>query len=64
MQHFRYRPEILEGLPDDILRIMKQFEDWFTIETDQLKLITNHFVKELEKGLTVEGGSIVSGPSH
>lgn len=60
MDHFRYRPELLEGMPDDILRCMKQFEDWFTIDADQLKKITNHFVQELEKGLTVEGGSIVS----
>ncbi|KAJ5612734.1 Hexokinase [Penicillium lagena] len=58
MERFRYRPEMLEGMPDDLLQRMKQFEDWFTIESGQLKKITNHIVQELEKGLTVEGGSI------
>lgn len=32
----------------------------FTVPQEKLKAITDHFVKELAKGLTVEGGSIVS----
>lgn len=61
MSSFRYRPEILEGLPTWLTSELKQYEDWFVIETPELNRITDHFVKELEKGLTKEGGNIV-GP--
>lgn len=60
MSDFKYRPEILEGLPDHLTRDLKQYEDWFTLDAPMLKKITDHFVKELEKGLTKEGGNIVS----
>ena len=59
MPTFRYRPEILEDVPAWLTTDLKKFEDWFTIETPELKKITEHFVKELEKGLTKEGGNIV-----
>jgi len=36
-----------------------RFENIFTVPTDKLKEITAHFVKELEKGLTPDGGDIV-----
>ncbi|KAJ5669348.1 Hexokinase [Penicillium macrosclerotiorum] len=55
---FRYRPEILENIPAERTRCLKQYEDWFTVETPKLKEITEHFVKELERGLTKEGGNI------
>ncbi|KAJ5718751.1 Hexokinase [Penicillium malachiteum] len=55
---FRYRPEILDGMKDDDIMYLKEYEDWFVLESDQLKKITDHFVKELEKGLTKEGGNI------
>lgn len=35
-------------------------EKEFTVSPEKLKEITNHFVSELEKGLSKEGGSIVS----
>lgn len=60
MSDFKYRPEILEGLSDHLTRDLKQYEDWFMLDAPMLKKITDHFVKELEKGLTVEGGNIVS----
>lgn len=60
MSGFRYRPEILAGVADHITCDLKEYEDWFTLEAPKLKEITNHFIKELEKGLTVEGGNIVS----
>lgn len=44
-------------------RLQKEIEELerlFTIDTEKLKKITDHFVHELDKGLTVEGGSIVS----
>jgi len=46
-------------------RLQKEIEDLerlFTIDTEKLKKITDHFFHELEKGLTAEGGSIVSFP--
>ncbi|KAJ5127690.1 hypothetical protein N7448_008469 [Penicillium atrosanguineum] len=58
MSSFRYRPEILEGVADHIDCDLKEYEDWFTLEPSQLKEITDHFIKELERGLTVEGGNI------
>ncbi|CAI7566593.1 unnamed protein product [Penicillium pancosmium] len=58
MSSFRYRPEILEGVPEHLTRHLKQFEDCFLLEAAELKRITEHFVKELEKGLTIEGGNI------
>jgi hypothetical protein len=60
MSGFLYRPEILKGVADHITGDLKQYEDWFTLETSMLKEITHHFVKELDKGLTEEGGNIVS----
>lgn len=60
MLGFHYRPEILKGVADHITRDLKQYGDWFTLEPPMLKQITNHFVKELDKGLTNEGGNIVS----
>lgn len=62
MSKFRFRPDILEGVPDHLTRDMPQFEDWFMLSAAELKKITDHFVKELEKGLTKEGGNIVGDP--
>ncbi|KAJ6134111.1 hypothetical protein N7523_000433 [Penicillium sp. IBT 18751x] len=58
MSSFPNRPEMLEGVADHIACDLKEYEDWFTLEPTKLKEITNHFIKELEKGLTVEGGNI------
>lgn len=60
MQGFRYRPELLEGLPEDLLVELKKYEDWFWLDPPKLKAISDHFSQELEKGLSIEGGSIVS----
>jgi len=38
---------------------IERLEELFTCDTDTLKRITDHFVNELNKGLTKEGGSIV-----
>lgn len=50
----------MEGLPEALITELKKYEDWFLLEPPKLKAITEHFARELEKGLTVEGGSIVS----
>ena len=60
MQGFRYRSELVKDLPQEITKELKKYEDWFWLDPAKLKMITDHFVQELEKGLSVEGGSIVS----
>jgi hexokinase len=60
MQNFRYRPEILEGVAEQLTGALKEYEDMFIVDGAKLKIITDHIVKELEKGLSVEGGTIVS----
>lgn len=42
--------EVLGGVPDNLLRTLRELGELFTVETDKLKEITDHFVKELEKG--------------
>jgi hexokinase len=60
MSGLRHRPETLADIPDERIQFLAQYEDWFTVETRELKKITDHFVNELEKGLSKEGGNIVS----
>lgn len=60
MQGFRYRPELVKDLPEEFTKELKEYEDWFMLDAPKLKMITDHFAQELEKGLSVEGGSIVS----
>ncbi|KAL2809277.1 hexokinase-domain-containing protein [Aspergillus granulosus] len=48
----------MTDMPQDLLEQIKQFEEVFTVDTAKLKQIVDHFVKELTKGLTVEGGNI------
>ncbi|KAJ5590042.1 Hexokinase [Penicillium hetheringtonii] len=48
----------MQDLPQNLLQHIKDFEDIFTVDRPKLKEIVKHFVKELEKGLTVEGGNI------
>lgn len=49
----------MADVPKDLLDQIDRLEELFTVPTDKLKGITDHFVNELTKGLTVEGGSIV-----
>ncbi|KAK4165776.1 hexokinase [Cladorrhinum sp. PSN259] len=50
-------------VPKDLLKEIQQLEQQFTVESSKLKEITDHFVHELEKGLSVEGGSIPMNPT-
>ncbi|EGS19095.1 hexokinase-like protein [Thermochaetoides thermophila DSM 1495] len=50
-------------VPKDLAKEIKYIEELFTVDTAKLKQITDHFVKELEKGLSVEGGSIPMNPT-
>lgn len=60
MAAYRHHPEILNGVPEDLTGDLEQYEDLFTVEAPTLKKVTDHFVEELNKGLTEEGGDIVS----
>ena len=40
----------MADVPDDILGQIKYLEDIFTVDKAKLKEVTNHFIKELEKG--------------
>ncbi len=40
----------MADVPDDILEQIRNLEKIFTVDQAKLKEITNHFVKELEKG--------------
>lgn len=52
------RKGTFEGLPQSFLKEIEHYETLFTVDKTKLKSITDHFVKELEKGLSKEGGSI------
>ncbi|KAI5288382.1 hexokinase A [Ascosphaera acerosa] len=47
-----------EDMPEEILKEIHDLEKLFTVDTALLRKIVAHFAKELEKGLTVEGGNI------
>ncbi|KAA8574653.1 hypothetical protein MFRU_030g00440 [Monilinia fructicola] len=53
----------MADVPKNYLEQIKQLEKQFTVDTQKLKQITDHFVSELTKGLTVEGGSIPMNPT-
>ncbi|KAK7512875.1 hexokinase-domain-containing protein [Phyllosticta citricarpa] len=53
----------MADVPKDLLQTIQHLESIFTVDTTKLKEITDHFVKELEKGLSKEGGSIPMIPT-
>ncbi|AEO66147.1 uncharacterized protein THITE_2114033 [Thermothielavioides terrestris NRRL 8126] len=53
----------LVDAPKDLLKEIKVLEELFTVDTAKLKQITDHFVNELTKGLSVAGGSIPMNPT-
>ncbi|SCV04757.1 LAME_0H21000g1_1 [Lachancea meyersii CBS 8951] len=42
----------------NLLEQIEKFEDMFTVKADKLKEVTEHFVEELNKGLSKKGGNI------
>lgn len=48
----------MTDVPRDLLEQITQLENLFTVDTEKLKKITDHFVTELDKGLSKAGGSI------
>ncbi|KAJ5504471.1 hypothetical protein N7463_007345 [Penicillium fimorum] len=57
-KHPPSRKGSMQELPQNLLGPIQDFEKAFTVDRSKLKEIVNHFVKELEKGLSVEGGNI------
>lgn len=53
----------MADVPKDLMQEIKRLEEMFAVDTAKLKSITEHFVKELAKGLSVEGGSIPMNPT-
>ena len=49
----------MSNVPTELLAHIKELEQQFTVDTPKLLQIVDRFQSELEKGLTVEGGSIV-----
>jgi hexokinase len=56
-------PGSMADVPKDLLAQITELERIFTIPAAKMKEITSHFVKELTKGLTVEGGTIPMVPT-
>lgn len=52
-------PGSFADVPKDLMAQINRLEELFLVPTEKLKQISEHFVHELEKGLSVEGGSIV-----
>ncbi|PGH12523.1 hexokinase [Polytolypa hystricis UAMH7299] len=48
----------MADMPQNLLDQIKELEELFTVDQARLKQIVNHFVKELTKGLSKEGGNI------
>lgn len=44
----------MADVPRDLLEQIAQLERLFTVDTAKLKAITDHFVKELEKGMSTQ----------
>ncbi|CAK7220588.1 hexokinase [Sporothrix curviconia] len=53
----------LSDIPKDLKKEIENLERLFTVDQTKLKAITKHFVSELDKGLSVEGGSIPMNPT-
>jgi hexokinase len=50
----------MADMPRDLKDQIDKLEEQFLVPTEKIKHISDHFVAELKKGLSEEGGSIVS----
>nr|OQO24951.1 Hexokinase [Rachicladosporium sp. CCFEE 5018] len=53
----------MADMPGSMVEEIKRLEQLFTVDTKKLKAITEHFISELDKGLSKEGGSIPMNPT-
>ncbi|KAJ2900500.1 Hexokinase [Zalerion maritima] len=51
------------SLPQDLRHEIQKLEEQFSTDAAKLKQITDRFISELDKGLSVEGGSIPMNPT-
>jgi hexokinase len=51
-------------MPSDLKAQIDKLEEIFTVSTTKLKEISDHFVSELQRGLSKEGGTIVGCIGH
>jgi hexokinase len=49
----------MADVPKDLVDQISRLEELFTVPAEKLKQVTDHFVNELTKGLSKEGGTIV-----
>lgn len=50
LQRFPYPPSLPAEVPEDLLPKLSGLRDEFGTDKDHLKHVTDHFVKELERG--------------
>ncbi|KAJ9667765.1 hexokinase [Coniosporium apollinis] len=53
----------MADVPKDLVEQIKRLEELFTVPTEKLKEITNHFMGELEKGLQKDGSTVPMNPT-
>ncbi|QIW98912.1 hypothetical protein AMS68_004430 [Peltaster fructicola] len=53
----------MADMPKDLASEIQRLEQAFTVDSEKLKAISNHFIDELAKGLSKEGGSIPMNPT-
>ncbi|KAF7113989.1 hypothetical protein CNMCM5793_006172 [Aspergillus hiratsukae] len=58
----RTQPDLLGDAPEKLVVALQGLEELLAVDKFLLRKITDHFVKELEKGLSAEGGDIVIVP--
>lgn len=54
----QHRKGSFTDVPEHLMKELKQLEELLIISPETLKKITAHFITELDKGLSVEGGNI------
>lgn len=54
----QHRKGSLHDVPEALLKELEQLESVFNVSAETLRKITDHFVLELEKGLSKKGGNI------
>lgn len=50
----------MADMPRDLKDQIDKLEELFVVPTSKLKEVSDHFVAELQRGLSKEGGTIVS----
>lgn len=53
MTDFPYPPNLPKGVPDSLVPSLNDLRNDFSTDTPFLRTITDHFVNELERGLSL-----------